>query len=319
MNFWKPDSVRPYFFSLAALRIYLAFHLTYQTTYLWAFRLTLFSPNGLYRSSLRVLPSADSDNHINWVLLVTLVLIVYEGLVLLMAAGIGRNWTIGGLFLITATIQKLNPLILNGGHNLLYFLLLFLSFTDSFQHFTLVRTKPPGSWRVFFSWVGLRCIQTQVCLVYVVSGIAKCHSEVWYHGTALYYVLQLERFNAGIFNRWIYGQPVIETLATYAVWLWEIYFPAFLLHRYAKVCSLAFGTFLHLGIALTMMLYDFASLFIAVYLVFLRRDEILWICDGLRTAWRRPKFFFALTRRRSSLPRYSKNSLNFGAACAPPT
>jgi hypothetical protein len=59
--------------------------------------------------------------------------------------------------------------------------------------------------------------------------------------------------------------------------LWELYFPVLVWSRRTRLPMLVFGVLMHLGIAVTMMLYDFEMLFIATYGFFFKNRDFRWL------------------------------------------
>lgn len=130
-----------------------------------------------------------------------------------------------------------------------------------------------------------------LCLAYWVSAFHKIHSDVWYNGVATYYIWQLDRFSSPI-NFLFMKNSFIITLSTYFTLFFESLFPFLVWFRQTRYFFLVAGVLLHLGIYLTMMIYDFQILFIIIYGFFLK-DEIF-------------EYFYQKISRSSLYIKYSK-------------
>src|SRR6185312_4418300 len=107
--------------------------------------------------------------------------------------GFGKRITALFLFLIFNILQRLCPLILNGGDNLLSFILLYLIFIDSYSYLSLkpfnYKTENSRFLNNFFSNIFGFCICIHISLIYLISALHKIHADVWFHGVAVYYTL----------------------------------------------------------------------------------------------------------------------------------
>jgi hypothetical protein len=209
---------------------------------------------------------------------IVLFLLGYLFLVVAMGFGIGRNLTVFFVFCATKTIQSMNSYILNGGHNFLTFLLLYLCFADSFKYLVLNKSRakapPLRSLYDYATNLATACVLMHLSLIYLISGLAKAHSDVWYHGDALYYIFLVERFQGLEWNATLAQSGLLVTVMTYGVMLWELYFPALVWVPRLRVPVLVAGLFMHIGICIAMMLYDFEILFAMTYGFFFRDDQI---------------------------------------------
>lgn len=207
----------------AIFRVYLAAHLTNQIISYLFLRDMLFSDN-----SFIPLSSIGYARFLQQHILAFL--LGYLLLVFAMALGIGRNFTVFLVFVATKSLQATNSYILNGGRNLLTFLLLYLCFADSFKYLVLRKTQREAGdrWENVFQYttnIATACVLVHLSLVYFVSGLAKAHSDVWYHGDALYYIFLVERFQGLSWNAELAQNGILVTAMSYGVMLWELYFP----------------------------------------------------------------------------------------------
>jgi len=201
----------------------------------------------------------------------------YLVLILLYLFGIGRNITALIVFLMYDILQKLCPQILNGGDNLLRFILLYLIFANSFSYFVIEKrkSKKVNSITNFFSNLTGLSICIHLCLIYFISAIHKIHSDVWFNGVATYYTLNIERFNGSPFNHFVGKNYVFVTLSTYGTWFIELLYPILVWYRNWRYTMIIFAILLHLSIAILMMLYDFQFLFIVVQGFFISNK--IWV------------------------------------------
>src|SRR5690554_2379192 len=124
--------------------------------------------------------------------------LIFSILSVLMIFGIGKRITILFVFLLFELFQRMNGLVLNGGDNLMKFILLYLVFADSFKYYAIQKSNYKN---VVLNKLNNMCTQLStysimihLCLAYFVSGIFKMNADVWFNGVASYYTLSLERF-----------------------------------------------------------------------------------------------------------------------------
>jgi hypothetical protein len=118
---------------------------------------------------------------------------VYLVVIICYAFGIGKHFMALILFILFAIIQRLTYQTLNGGDNLMFFVILYMIFADSYSNFTvtpLYLSEPVKKISSFFTFFSVMSITMHLCLVYFISAISKLNTEDWYNGVALYYVLQ---------------------------------------------------------------------------------------------------------------------------------
>lgn len=266
---WKKD------FYLSLLRVYLALHIIK--------KIILYFPiwNQIYGNDSFVVSSYDLK-YFGLISLSTirnyhhLFLFSVFILCLLFMFGIGRNVTVFLLYLAVDILQSLSELTLNGGDNLLKFILLYYIFINSFNYFTVsVISRKLPSWPTFISNLGVFSILFHFSIIYFLSGFHKIHSEVWFNGVATYYTLGADRFRAGQLNFILVKNGYFVTISTYITMLWELFFPLVLIVKRIRLPYLLFGVFLHLGIYILMMIHDFQILFIMLYGLFFSNRQTI--------------------------------------------
>lgn len=129
-------------------------------------------------------------------------------------------------------------------------------------------------------------LMIQVCVIYFFTGAHKVTKELWYNGTALYYAMRLDEFNATGLNIWLTRSAFFVMASTYFTLLWELTFPLLIWFRSTRYWVLGLGVMFHLGIYLLMRIEDFSWVMIGSYGVFVS-DRAL---HRFRAFFRRPQF-----------------------------
>ncbi len=253
--------------ALALLRVALGAHLAIELLCSWPFLDYLYGPDSFVQAfALRqgwIAVDTLREHHVEIALL-------HLGAAMLMMGGIGGRTSIITAFASLEALHALNGFILNGGDTLTRFLLLFLSIGESHARLAFRRQPEPAPDSVgeFLSRMAAICIIIQLCTAYVVSGLSKISSaEMWQNGTAVYYVLQHERFMGTELGAALVKIPFVCAAATYGTLAFEIYFPCLLWHRRTKRVATVAGGMLHGSIAIFMMIYDFQLIFMYAYLL----------------------------------------------------
>ena len=205
------------------------------------------------------------------------ILLILSVVSVLMALGIGKNFIIFFAFLLVEALQNVNGLILNGGDNLLKFNLLYMSFCNSFSFLSLGASRRRRGEECtlynFLTNLGCASIILHLLLVYFISAISKIHSDVWYNGIAIYYIMNLERFSGSSLNQIIGQNTYLVTIFSYGTILLELFFPFLVFHKMLRIPLLLMGVLMHLSIFYFMMIHEFQLLFIAHYGFFFRDHE----------------------------------------------
>lgn len=190
--------------------------------------------------------------------------------------GIGRRITCVLLYILVEILQRLNGYILNGGDNLLKFLLLYLCLINCYEYFVFTTRKYTNNnnFDNLISNIGIVCIKIHLCLIYFISAIFKLNATVWFKGIATYYVLNLDRFKGSSLNEVISKNYIFVTISTYTTLLWELSFPYLIWVKQLKIPILLLGIIIHLGIYYFMMIHDFEILFLFTYILFFNDSEI---------------------------------------------
>lgn len=204
---------------------------------------------------------------IKYLLLFTILLLIF------LLFGIGRKITSLLLYLSFMILQSYISPLLNGGDNLLTFILLYFIFTNSFEYLSLFsNANKHSNTSNIISNISVYCILIHLCYVYLISGIHKLHSDVWFNGTAIYYILSIERFQSPLCYL-IKNNGFIVTISTYVTIFFEIFFCVLIWQKNTRNAMLFIGVFLHMGIFFFMMIFDFEIIFISIYGFFFTNNE----------------------------------------------
>lgn len=265
------SSIEDRSFYLSILRLYVSFHIIRNT-------LAHYSSLHFLMGEKSILPIYYESKIIllfynNYHLFIFVIL----SLSILFFFGIGKYVTPILLFSVLEIYNSLVPYILNGGDNILKFLLLYLIFIDSYKYFSISPIRFSNDeikkTSVFCTNIMTYAILLHICLSYFIAGIEKLHSDEWFQGVAIYYILSLERFHGAYINKLIIQNGYLVNLFTYLVVLWEIYFPVLVWNKKLKLLMVLIGIMMHISIMITMGLYDFQILYIFCLGLFLKNDS----------------------------------------------
>jgi hypothetical protein len=131
--------------------------------------------------------------------------------------------------------------------------------------------------------IAVLAIALQVAVLYAESGLLKAYGDKWQHGTAMYYVSQLEWMFLRPAREW-FKDPLLTTTATYAPLLYEILFPVAIISP-LKLWWLGFGILLHLAIGILMGLTTFSIVMIGLLLFFISDAEYAGLWAWAQRTW----------------------------------
>jgi predicted DCC family thiol-disulfide oxidoreductase YuxK len=194
-------------------------------------------------------------------------------------------WGLGGLGLVLDLYPRLSTLVAllgtllielrsntgDGGDNLLRILLTYM---------LLLHPKPElargPSLSIFLHNLGVIAIYFQISLLYLVSSTTKLQGDAWVHGTAVYYVTQLESYGPPWpFAKAVFLNPWATTLATYLVVFYQLFFApiALIAPLPLKLAWLLMGIALHASFAVMMGLITFSAVMVSAILFTIRDRE----------------------------------------------
>jgi len=120
---------------------------------------------------------------------------------------------------------------------------------------------------------------------------------VWHHGTALYFISQVEWFSHPAM-RAVFMYPLVTTLATYSTMLYQVWFPVAIFSRF-RIAWLLIGIWFHLSIAAFMGLVTFSTVMIGLELFLITDAEYTWLAERGRE-WSGSIARFTLGTRRKA-------------------
>ena len=175
------------------------------------------------------------------------------------------------LWAFVLSLQVRNLHVCDGGDAVLSALLFWSMFTDMGAAFSLDVRLGRRRAEAWVPAAGLRFLQLQVALVYLVTFFAKS-GPTWHDGTAVYRALVNSDWQRGL-APWVAAHPRLCTALSYATLAIEGTFPLLVLSpwrpRLTRAIAVCAGLALHMGIFVTMRIGIFCQVMPASYLVFL--------------------------------------------------
>ncbi len=266
-----------YTFYLAVFRVFICLHLIKTLLFQWSYFDILYGTNSFiapvptFLTELLGINSQVLREHYH------IFITVYVLIIFLHLFGIGKHFTALLLFLCYETLQRLCNLVLNGGDNLLKFIMLYMIFADSYQYFSIKATQWKNDTLRRLSNLGsnlcVRAVTIHFCLIYFWSAWHKIHADVWFNGVATYYTFSIARFKGTPWNDWLARNGFFVTVSSYFTLLVECYFPVLVWFKKTRLPVIICGIALHLGIYVFMMIYGFEIIFIMTYGFFFADEE----------------------------------------------
>lgn len=184
------------------------------------------------------------------------------------------------VYIFTANLFVKGYLAFTGGEALMSLLLFYLIFIQDPRRKGVKEEEVSFIQNVLnntFYWM----LIVQVILVYFFSTLYKLTDPYWLDGSAMMYIARVDAFS-GESMRFIFAQsPKLSLFFTYLVLLYQGLFPILVWIKSLKIQFLAFGVFLHLGIAFGMGIFTFGIIMCLIYLLFIDNEQILKIKDFL--------------------------------------
>lgn len=141
----------------------------------------------------------------------------------------------------------------------------------------LARRPTSGAWRetilggvptpTVSANLGLRLIQLHLCLIYGLAALAKFRGPAWWMGTAIWGVLAAGEFRPFDLT-WMARSDLLLNVLTHGGLLLELLFPVLIWVKKLRPLLIAGMVALHLGIALTLGLGEFALAMLAGNIAF---------------------------------------------------
>lgn len=176
-----------------------------------------------------------------------------------------------GLALLTLLLLEVRlPDLPDGGDNIARIVLCYMLFL-----IPAGAQRPRCSLSVWTHNIAVLAIATQVMVLYSVAGLTKAYGDLWHHGTAMYYISQVQWFSLPAM-RDVFKSPFVTTILSYATVLYEVWFPVAVISPLRRTW-IVIGVLFHVGIAFFMGLITFSIAMIALDLVFITDQEYAYI------------------------------------------
>jgi len=169
-------------------------------------------------------------------------------------------------WIFVLSIQDRDLAITDGGDTVLRMLLFWGLWCDLGAGYSLdARRGTPASSRAGARGLGLRCVQIQLAIIYLVSSLSKTGAS-WRNGTAIYYALTGTGFTRPS-GMWLVSRPALTVALTFATLAIEFALPALILSpfrpRACRAVAIGLALALHLGIAMAMRVGIFPLVMLA--------------------------------------------------------
>lgn len=205
-----------------------------------------------------------------------------------------RIAAIVALFLYVSLVEG-NPLAVDQTDNATRIILFFFCFTDMSQHWSVDawRRSRPGHkrWRdrmpvlERLDWLptilhnfALIAVALQLFVIYTVAGLSKVQGVSWQNGTALWYPLNVYRFEPWpALSHLLGGNALIVMVGTYVAVFAQLFFALLLLARWTRRIALLAVLALHGGIAIFLGLPLFSAAMLAADTIFVSSTTYAWL------------------------------------------
>jgi hypothetical protein len=187
------------------------------------------------------------------------------------------------IYFFTVNLNMKGALMFTGGEvllNLMLFYLIFIQSSDTSQkwkaRFWIDRNEKPvfsplqNTLNNSFYWI----ILIQVCILYFFSTLYKLLDENWRSGDAIMYISNVSAYSSGAMRAVFSESHLLSLVASYAILIYQGFFPILVWIKKIKIPFLLFGVFFHISIAFGMGIFTFGIVMCLVYLPFLSGDQI---------------------------------------------
>ena len=200
-----------------------------------------------------------------------LLFVVAAVFALALLVGYHTTLATAGSWVLLASLQARNPLVLNGGDTMLALTLLlaiFLPLGDRWSIDAQAVEPDRRPIRPVFT-LASTAILLQVVVIYLTNAVLKLRGDRWLAGDAIEYAFELEQFTVPMGDL-VAGQTALLTAATWA-WLGLLLASPLLLLSTGRLRIALVGAFVgaHAGMGLTMRLGVFPLISITLLLPFL--------------------------------------------------
>lgn len=261
------------------LRIFIGLHIMFTYLIHFAQRYEIWGPNAFYSFDKCLENYGYTSLYLFNNSFVYFELIFVSGIVINTLYILGYRMRIVSIinFIWVWSLYQRNPYIHDGGNNILILIMLYLIFASLGEYFT-INTKLDLNEKPKFSIIihnfSIMISLIQISLLYFFAGFNKAQGKMWVHGTALYYILQVDEYSINkSFTNFIIDNPYILVFGTYSALFLQLMFPILILNKYFKIPLLIGSILFHLSIIIFMGLFQFGFIMIALDLLFITDKE----------------------------------------------
>jgi hypothetical protein len=202
--------------------------------------------------------------------------LLLAGTSLLLAVGLWSRVTAWGVFFLTISLQRYNPVAFNGGDLIMRGVLqLGVALGPSGAYLSMDSRRRGGRYQPIAqieAWP-IRFVQLHISVGYLLTFYLKTRGQTWFGGSALWYALNLDdlaRFDVPD----VLVTPPVGTILTLLAVLTEAFVGLGVWWRRTRPLALLAGIALHAGIALVMEIGFFSIVMIASYIAFVPGSTI---------------------------------------------
>lgn len=241
--------------ALKAFRVGLALLVLGDLCARWADIEAFYTDAGVLQRTLLQIPALRFSIHALWdgIRFDKILFAAAASLALLLLLGVRPRLTAFLSWLLLASLDARNPLVLNHGDELLKILLFWSIFVPLSSGQRMSSNGAPRRHLSAFT----AALTIQVCIVYFFGALLKSDSAWRVSGTAIYSALSLEQLSTGL-GRELLNWPGLLRMATLFVYYLELLGPLLLFvpwqNRRIREAAIVLFVAVHLGIAATMNL-----------------------------------------------------------------
>lgn len=189
--------------------------------------------------------------------------------------GLGKNFTAFLVFCFLFLLQRLNNAEVNGGDSLARFLIFYFIFANSFEYFSVQKSKPTTV-KNLISNLAAFSMMLQLCVAYYFGFYNKVINPYWQDGSAMYYILNTHAYASSNLNHTLSQYNWLTIFLTYATLVLEATFPFLIWLKKCRNSLLILGLILHSSIYFLMMLYNLQIVFLSIYGLFFSHKEWMY-------------------------------------------
>ncbi|WAA08796.1 HTTM domain-containing protein [Fervidibacillus albus] len=202
-------------------------------------------------------------------------------------------------YMLFLSLISRNPLITDGGDNILVLCLLYMIFMNTTEHFSIkfklnkvIRIPQiPNKVKAIIHNYSIIFVVLQICVMYFLSAIFQVMGEKWNNGTALYYILQVDTFSKPFWEDILTSNIFFIVMITYMSIIIKLAFPFLLINKFTKYIAVTMMVGFHLGIALAMGLITFSATMIAIESILFSDYEYKKVYNFIKKRKLYQKFF----------------------------